>query len=155
MGQILDRILQGIQNCKNWHDLSRCSWLEWFEDPVVQSISRSVILGISHPSNPVSCKSSPVNVIDSAKHVNIKLVAKYGFLWGNATHIHAGIPRSTRSGHWFATYWHWFHTPEYRSGEECNTSFTLFSGLFTLHMQPQHFLTLHYKVVSWSAVRGL
>ncbi len=25
------------------------------------------------------------------------------------------VPRSTRSGHWFATYWHWFHTPEYRS----------------------------------------
>ena len=33
--------------------------------------------------------------------------------------------RLTRSDHWFATYWHWFHTPEYRSVEEYDTSFTL------------------------------
>ncbi len=33
-------------------------------------------------------------------------------------------PRSTRSGHWFATYWHWFHTSECRSVEECDISFT-------------------------------
>ncbi len=37
-------------------------------------------------------------------------------------------PRSTRSGHWFATYWHWFHIAEYKSVEECNTSFTPFQA---------------------------
>ncbi len=45
------------------------------------------------------------------------------------------IPRSTRSGLWFATYWHWIHTPEYGSVEECATAFTLFPGLFTLHVR--------------------
>ena len=62
----------------------------------------------------------------------------------------AWIPRSTRSGHWFASYWYWFHTSEYRSVEECDTSFTPFSGLFTLHVGYQHFLTLHYMGVSLS-----
>ena len=39
-------------------------------------------------------------------------------------------------------------SPEYRSVEEYDTYFALFPGLFTLHVQPQHFLTLHYVGVS-------
>ncbi len=58
------------------------------------------------------------------------------------------VPRSTRSGHWFATYWHWIHTPESRSVEECDTSFTLFPGLFTLHVRSKN-------RVAWKGVKGV
>ncbi len=52
--------------------------------------------------------------------------------WGRVYNC-TWIPGSTRSGHWFATYWHWFHNSEYRSVEECDTSCTPFSCLFILN----------------------
>ncbi len=51
-------------------------------------------------------------------------------------------PRSTRSGHWFYTYWHLFHTPQYRSEERCSLLFHFFQAYLhftvTLHGLKTH-----------------
>ncbi len=45
-----------------------------------------------------------------------------------------GKPRACPGRPEVAPGWHWIHTPEYGSVEECATSFTFFPGLFTLRV---------------------